>query len=192
MGPGLNKLELMQNQHFEASAGPHAHFSRFPSGGSAAEMRPDSDDFRPQLHLVLHGPDGLAVGSVLRFEAEAEALGAPVRLLAHQGRAAGAAVYTLPLSQLTAPTTVALSVAGLAPGRYALWADALSNFSATAVWLVDAHAEVRVNLRQNPVYVFTAVASATGRFWLHLLPLPARPSGPAGMRGLAAQGVAQA
>lgn len=177
----------MQNQYFESAAGSNVRTNHFPMVGSAVEARPEPDDFRPQLHLTLHGPNGLAARTMLRFEAEAGAPDVPLRLLAHPGRAAAA--FAVPLSQLTAPTTVALSVAGLAPGRYALWADALCNLSATSVWLVDAHVEVRINLRQEPVYAFTAVAAAGGRFWLHLLPLavPIRPPG-GGLLGLAAPG----
>ena len=184
----------MQSQYFDSALRAHFRSPQLPAGGQAGEARPDSDDFRPQLHLTLHGPNNMAVVTVLRFETEAEGPGAALRLLARPGLAAGAAVHSLPLAQLTAPTTVALSVAGLAPGRYALWTDALFNLSATAVWLVDAYAGVRVNLRQAPVYVFTAVAAAPGRFWLHLLPLaPAeRPTGPDGLRGLAGLGWGQA
>ncbi|OGX81123.1 hypothetical protein [Hymenobacter coccineus] len=158
----------MQNQFFEAVSGAQARASRFSANDYATpEARIEPDDFRPQLHLTLHGPDSLSSGILIRFEGEAEATVGPLRLAARSG----AVAYALPLAQLTDSTTVALSVAGLAPGRYALWADALYNFSATAIWLVDAHAGVRVNLRQEPGYVFTAVAAAPGRFWLHFLPL---------------------
>lgn len=184
----------MQNHYFDSALGAQLRPLQFRAGSPVGDMRPEPDDFCPQLHLTLHGPNNLAVATVLRFEAEAETFGSALRLLARPGLAAGTAVHALPLAQLTAPTTVALSVAGLAPGRYALWTDALSNLSATAVWLVDAHAGVRVNLRQAPVYVFTAVAAAPGRFWLHLLPLaPAdRSTSPEGMRGLAGSAWGQA
>lgn len=184
----------MQNPYFDSALRTQFRSPQLPAGGQAGEVRPDPDDFRPQLHLTLHGPNNLAVATVLRFEIEAEAPGAALRLLARPGLAAGVAMHALPLAQLMAPTTVALSVAGLAPGRYALWTDALYNLSATAVWLVDAYTGVRVNLRQAPVYVFTAVAAAPGRFWLHLLPLaPAgRLAGPEGLPGLAGPDWAQA
>ena len=158
----------MQNQSFESITGAWTRTPCFPANDyTAPKARIEPDDFRPQIHLTLHGPDGLSSGTLVRFEGEAEATAGALRL---SGRS-GAVAYVLPLVQLTNSTTVALSVAGLAPGRYALWADALYNFSATAIWLVDAYAGVRVNLRQEPGYVFTAVAAAPGRFWLHLLPL---------------------
>ncbi len=166
----------MQNQYIDSALDFRAQANYSPVVAlSAGGLGPD--DFEPQLHLALHGPNNLVVKTVLRFEAGVEAPGVSLRLLARPG-ADPAKVYALPLAQLTASTTVALSVAGLSPGRYALWTDALHNFSATAVWLVDAHAGVRINLREEPVYVFTAVAAAPGRFWLHLMPLalPARPA----------------
>ena len=181
----------MQNQFFEAVSGAQAHTLRFSANDYAMpEARIEPDDFRPQLHLTLHGPDGLSSGTTIRFESEGETTAGALRLSARSG----AVAYTLPLAQLTDSTTVALSVAGLAPGRYALWAGALYNFSATAIWLGDAYAGVRVNLRQEPGYVFTAVAAAPGRFWLHFLPLDLGEysTAPDLMRALVAPGWAQA
>ena len=180
----------MQNQFFESISGARARTPRFLANDyTTPEARIEPDDFRPQLHLTLHGPDGLSSGILIRFDGEAEAAGA-LRLSA----CSGAVAYVLPLAQLTDSTTVALSVAGLAPGRYALWADALYNFSATAIWLVDAYAGVRVNLRQEPGYVCTAVAAAPGRFWLHFLPidLGEYSTAPERLRALVAPGWAQA
>ena len=181
----------MQNQFFEAIAGAQARAPRFLANGYATpEARIEHDDFCPQLHLTLHGPDGLSSGTLIRFEGEAENTAGALRLLVRSG----AVAYALPLAQLTNSTTVALSVAGLAPGRYALWAHALYNFSATAIWLVDAYAGLRVNLRQEPGYVFTAVAAAPGRFWLHFLPLDLGEysTAPELLRALVAPGWAQA
>lgn len=184
----------MQNQYFEPASEVHTRSPRFQAGGPAGDVRIEPDDFRPQLQLTLHGPNDLAISSVIRFEADAAVPAAALRLLARPGAAGGPSVHALPLEQLMASTTVALSVAGLTPGRYALWADSLGNLSATAVWLVDAYAGVRVNLRQEPVYIFTAVAAAPGRFWLHMVPL-AGPTGSAvggGLRTLTAPEWAQA
>lgn len=181
----------MQNQFFEVISGTPAPAPRFlPNDYAAPEARIEPNDFRPQLYLTLHGPDGLSSGTLIRFEGEAETTVGPLRVSARSG----AVAYALPLAQLTNSTTVALSVAGLAPGRYALWADALYNFSATAIWLVDAYAGVRVNLRQEPGYVFTAVAAAPGRFWLHFLPLDLSEcsTAPEMLRALVAPGWAQA
>lgn len=181
----------MQNQFFESIAGAQARTPRFLANDyTTPGARIEPDDFRPQLHLTLHGPDGLSSGILIHFESEAGATAGALRLSVRSG----AIAYVLPLAQLTNSTTVALSVAGLAPGRYALWADALYNFSATAIWLVDAHAGVRVNLRQEPGYVFTAVAAAPGRFWLHLMPLDLEEylTAPERMRALVAPGWAQA
>ncbi len=181
----------MQNQFFEVISGAKAHVPRFVANDYVAQQaRIESDDFRPQLHLTLHGPDGLSSATLIRFESEAETTAGALRLSVRSG----AVAYALPLAQLTNSTTVALSVAGLAPGRYALWTDALYNFSATAIWLVDAYAGVRVNLRQEPGYVFTAVAAAPGRFWLHFLPLDLGeyPTAPQMLRALVSPGWAQA
>ena len=186
----------MQNQYFEPTPDAHARSPRFEAGGPASKVRSEPDDFRPQVQLTLHGPNDLAISSIIRFEADGAVPAAALRLLARPGAAGATAVHALPLEQLMASTTVALSVAGLAPGRYALWADSLGSLSATAVWLVDTYAGARVNLRQEPVYIFTAVAAAPGRFWLHMVPL-AGPTGPAagsatGLRTLKAPEWAQA
>ncbi|MFD1467407.1 hypothetical protein ACFQ48_04155 [Hymenobacter caeli] len=184
----------MQKQYFEPAPDAHTYPVHFPMGGRTDETYAEVDDCRPQVQLTLFGPNELVVSAIVSFEADAPAPGAALRLLT-PGVASGEVVHTLPLAQLTASTTVALSVAGLAPGRYALLADGLHNFSATAVWLVDAHAGVRINLRQESTYVFTAVAAAPGRFWLHLVPLAVagHPAGSAtGALGLASMAWARA
>ncbi len=76
---------------------------------------------------------------------------------------------------LTAATTVPLNVHVPATGTYTLNAAKLANFtSATTVLLLDAETGARINLAQQPLYSFTAAATALpGRFSLYFGPATA-------------------
>jgi hypothetical protein len=69
-------------------------------------------------------------------------------------------------------TTVPLNVHVPANGTYTLNATSLANFaSATTVLLLDAETGARINLAQQPLYSFTAAATALpGRFSLYFGP----------------------
>ena len=73
------------------------------------------------------------------------------------------------------PTTVPLNVQVPSTGTYTLNATNLANFaSATQVLLLDAVTGARINLTQQPLYSFTAAATAMpGRFSLYFGPATA-------------------
>ncbi len=73
------------------------------------------------------------------------------------------------------PTTVPLNVQVPSTGTYTLNATNLANFaSATQVLLLDAETGARINLTQQPLYSFTAAATAMpGRFSLYFGPATA-------------------
>ncbi len=76
---------------------------------------------------------------------------------------------------VNAVTTVPLNVHVPATGTYTLNATKLANFtSATTVLLLDAETGARINLAQQPLYSFTAAATALpGRFSLQFGPATA-------------------
>ena len=149
------------------------------------------NDLRPQLKLELQAgpaaaPTGLPDASYLYLEAgattgvdaayDAVKLGNPSGLnLSSEGPGAATAlaINGLPPGSLAAATVIPLRVAVPASGTYTLRAASLLHLPATLdVVLTDVLTGRRTDLRQQPDYPFTAVATApaTGRFYLNLTP----------------------